>query len=194
MISQVVKKCDIFGYLPHMKINKKKSFNTTYGGFFSILIILTILYSIWHFGNEIIFKRQPSLITTTYNDEDPLKINLTDSNFAIALGLQTPSYVNYLDESIYTISAVQNLMKRLGDGKTTFEKKNINMIPCNRKEFKLIPDYFKLMDLKNLYCIENNDIYLEGDFGRESWAYLEFSFKRCKNSTLNNYSCIARRS
>ncbi len=34
MISELVKKCDIFGYLPQFKIGKNKSFNTAYGGFF----------------------------------------------------------------------------------------------------------------------------------------------------------------
>ncbi len=150
---------------------------------------MTIIYSVWHFGNEIIFKRQPSLITTTYNDEDPLRINITDSNFAIALGLQNPYKANYIDERIYTVNAIQTIMRRVEDGKQSFEKKRVKMIPCNKKEFKLLPDYFKLMDLKNLYCIENTDLFLQGDFGKEVWAYFEFSFNRCKNSTSNNFTC-----
>jgi hypothetical protein len=189
MISEFFKKCDIFGYMPHMKINKKQTFHTLYGGINSILIFITILYSIWHFGNEIIFKRLPYVITTTYNDEDPHRINLTDSNFGIALGLQNPDFSLYINETIYKLKLFQSIMRRTGDGDTSFERREISLISCDKKEFKLVPDYFKLMDLKNLYCINDTDLFLKGDFGREVWSWLDFSFFKCRNSTENEYKC-----
>src|SRR5690606_14540285 len=65
----------------------------------------------------------------------------------------------------------------------------IEMIQCDKKNITLLPDYFTLMDLKNLFCIKHTNLFIEGDFGREIWTYLEISFKRCKNTTENNNHC-----
>jgi hypothetical protein len=179
---------DIFGYEPNLEIKKSKSFKTPFGGILSILILITILYVIWFFGNEIIFKRKPSLITTIYNDANPLRINLTDDNFIVALGLQNPDYSGYINESIYYLD-VQHITMLRKDGITTFETIDIKTIPCNQKNITLLPDYFSQVELNNLYCIRETNTYMKGDFGQSVWSYLQFSFKRCKNSTENNNHC-----
>src|SRR5690348_10553059 len=127
---------DLFGYVPCMEIKKSKTYKTNFGGVISLIIILTILYVIWYFGNEMIFKKKPLLITTTYNDANPLRVNLTDDNFVIALGLQNPDYSGYINESIYYLD-VQHITMKRKDGITTFETEKIEVIPCNQKNITL---------------------------------------------------------
>jgi hypothetical protein len=188
MSSSLLSKVDLFGYWPNMEVRRSTTYKTNFGAILSILIVLTIIYVIWYFGNEIIFKKKPNLITTLYNDADPLRINLTDENFVLALGLQNPDYSLYINESIYYLD-VQHIIVSRGDNGLEVSTAAIDIIPCNRKNFTLLPEYFHLMDLKNLYCIKDTDTFITGDFGQAEWAYLQFSFKRCKNSTENGNKC-----
>lgn len=181
---------DIFGFSPRFTILREKTFNTLYGFIMSILILGTIIYSIWHFGNEIFFKDKPRVIMTTYNDANPLRINLTDADFMIALGLQRPSYDFFIDETIYELIVNQNIITRKGDGITELAQNSIEIIKCSEKRIEILPNYFKGLDLKNVYCFKNaSNIFIQGDFGRESWIYLDFSFRPCVNTTKNSNHC-----
>jgi hypothetical protein len=188
MSNSFLETMDLFGYEIKMKVKRNQTFRTNFGGLLTISILLTIAYVIWYFGNEIIFKKRPYLITTDYNDSDPLRINLTDSNFMIMVGLTDINSLYYIDESIFTVQLKHNIIIRNTDGSMNVTVSYIPMIPCSGKNISLLPDYFNLLDLKNLYCLKETDFYLQGDFGQVVWSYLELNFKRCQNSTSKN-SC-----
>ena len=66
----------------------------------------------------------------------------------------------------------------------------MSIIPCSKYTFKIIPEYFELLNLDNLYCINiSTNIYLKGDFNQKQWTYLNFEFNKCINSSSNNNSC-----
>jgi hypothetical protein len=183
---------DIFGYVPSFHINKKKNYQTVFGGIVSFLIISSILYTIWHFGQEIIYKKKPNLIITNYHDADPMKIELNDQNFVLALGLQDQDYSLYINESIYTMKVKHHVVLRNTDGTFEDNVNELDTVRCSEKNITLLDDYFKLMNLENLYCLKNGTFFLQGDFGRSIWSYMEFNFLRCKNSTMNKNSCKSK--
>ena len=45
------------------------------------------------------------------------------------------------------------------------------------------------LPLKNLYCINETDIRLQGQFKQNVWEYVNVRFSKCINSTSNNFSC-----
>jgi hypothetical protein len=150
---------DLFGYEIKMNVKGKETFKTILGGLLTILILLTIAYVIWYFGNEIIFKRRPYLITTDYNDSDPLRINFTDSNFMMAVGLTDINSLYYLDESIFTVQLKHNIINRNTDGSMNVTVDYISMVPCSSKNITVLPEYYNLLDLNNLYCFKDTDFY-----------------------------------
>ena len=135
--------------------------------------------------------KDPKVVVTNYIDENPPKISLTNASYILTFSLQKPDYSVYVNESIYTVNLTLFTVIRLGDGTVETIADPLPLIRCNKYNFTLIPEYFHLMDIDNLYCINTTkDIYLQGSFGQPEWTYLNFEFNKCINSSENNYSCL----
>jgi hypothetical protein len=180
---------DIFGYTPTLEINKTKNYKTKFSSAVSILIILTTIVAVWLFGKELFYKEKPYVILSKYHDADPHRTEFNDNNYIMALGLQNPDYSLYANDSIYTMQVKHHVVTRSVDNIFTDEVRVLEVVKCSEKKITLLENYFHKMDLNNLLCLKNGSFHLEGEFGRKIWAYIEFSFKRCQNSTLNNFSC-----
>jgi hypothetical protein len=159
--------CDLFGFKSVQNINKAETFQTIYGSVCTILVITGILYFICHFGSELFYHKSPNVIVTNFNDADPRRTNLSNDNFVLAFSLQNPDYSNFVDESIYYLDANLFSAIRKGDGDVSYLAEPIEMIKCSEKNFTLLKDYFQNMDLKNLYCLKNDSLYIQGEFGRD---------------------------
>jgi hypothetical protein len=68
---KLLSEIDMFGYQPTMMIENSKSLKSPIGTMLSLLIIITVLLSIWIFGNDLIFKLKQNVITTNYADPSP---------------------------------------------------------------------------------------------------------------------------
>ena len=186
-------RCDFLGRTQMFTISKKNTFQTFIGSIISIIIVVLMTYFIFYFGLQVIQRKKPNVISTIYNDPDPGQTNLTSDNFGFTIGLQNPDYSLYINESIYTINLTlfTVIKERNGIDKNIITP--LSIIPCSKYTVKIIPEYFELMDLDNLYCINpSTDIYLKGDFGQNNWTYLNFEFNKCINSSLNNNSCASQ--
>ena len=111
----------MFGYNPHIQVNKHQSYQTVFGGLISIIVIFAIITSVWLFGKEIIFKEKPGMIISTYSDADPMQTLFNDENYVITLGLQDPDYTFYVNESIYKVELTHHTIIRSENNKVTFE-------------------------------------------------------------------------
>jgi hypothetical protein len=189
MISHLLRFSDIYGYVPSLQVNNKKSFQTDIGGILSILTGIVVVLSVWYFGKEILYKTQPNVMYSNLNYPDPLRVNFTQNNFLLALGLQNPDYSMYINESIYSLEVTNFIIERKDNGSVVSTANVEQAVRCSEINITLIPSYFKGLDLNNLYCLKNGDFYLQGDFGRSIWVYSQYEFKKCKNSTKNNFSC-----
>ena len=179
---------DIFGVSPIFTIRGRSTFQTNIGSFLTIICIMIVIIYISIFLDQMINHKSPNLNTTIYYNEIPPEVNLTKNNFSFVFSLQTKDYKNYIDESIYTVDAVQSKMKFNENGSYNYEEEILKIIKCNEYEFKIIPDKFKKLPLNNLYCL-NNNINLKGDFMKDNWNFIRFNFTKCVNSSNNNNKC-----
>ena len=179
---------DIFGVSPIFTIRGRSTFQTNIGSFLTIICIMIVIIYISIFLDQMINHKSPNLNSTIYYNEIPPEVNLTKNNFSFVFSLQTKDYKNYIDESIYTVDAVQSKMKFNENGSYNYEEEILKIIKCNEYEFKIIPDKFKKLPLNNLYCL-NNNINLKGDFMQNNWNIIRFNFTKCVNSSNNNNKC-----
>lgn len=188
-MSRIFLLCDIFGYKPSFLINNSSSFKTTFGALISLLIVGLIITSTWFFGKDVIFRQEPSVIFTTYNDPNPLRINLTDKNFIFAVGVTYPNNTMFIDDKIFTLDVQRVTMLRDGNGNFITTTEDLATIQCSQKNITIVPEYFKNMDLSTLLCIKDTNTYVKGDYGQEEYSYLHFGFNKCQNTTENNNHC-----
>lgn len=190
---ELLLRCDFLGRTQMFTISKKNSFQTFIGSVLSIIIVILMTYFIFYFGLQVIQRKKTNVITITYHDPDPKQTNLTSDTFAFAIGLQNPDYSLYINESIYTINLTLFTAIREGEGIEKNILIPIELIPCSKYTFEILPEYFHLMNLDNLYCLNTSaNIYLKGGFGQSQWTYLNFEFNKCINSSLNNNSCVSQ--
>ena len=177
---------DFFAIKPKFNINNKYSYGTYYGAIISICIciVLSIVFFTQFF--KIILHSEPTLITTIYNDEDPKKLNITPNNFVLTFSLQDINYNNYINESIYFVSATLANVNLLPNGSNNVIETNLSVIKCSDYNFSLLPEYFKNLPLNNLYCINESLISIQGQFKKNIWSYINLRFYICNKNNLNN--------
>ena len=174
---------DIYGTHPRFTINGKNKFNTYFGSFMTIISYSIILLFFFMYTEDIIYHTKPKLITTIYSDTHPLERIVTNKDFVITLSLQYSNYSNFINEKIYTIQAGLYIYN---NGDVIEKRTPIEVIKCSELNFEIIPNYFKSLDLENLYCLKNGTFKIEGEYQSDTFQYLYFTFSKCDNSTSNN--------
>ncbi len=185
----LIRMIDMFGVPPLFTIRGHQTFQTSIGAILTIICIFLMLIYISYFVNQMITHSDPNILSTIYNEENPLPVYLSNKNFSFAFGLQNEDYTNYIDESIYNINAIQTKVYLKNNNESEIYNKPINIIRCNEFSFHSIPEYFDQLPLKDLYCLNNSEYELEGEYKREIFSYLKLNFTKCINSTSNNFTC-----
>ena len=185
----LIRMIDMFGVPPLFTIRGHQTFQTSIGAILTIICIFLMIIYISYFVNQMITHSDPNILSTIYNEENPLPIYLSNKNFSFAFGLQNEDYTNYIDESIYNINAIQTKVYLKNNNESEIYNKPINIIRCNEFSFHSIPEYFAQLPLKDLYCLNNSEYELEGEYKREIFSYLKLNFTKCINSTSNNFTC-----
>ena len=183
--------CDFLGKTQNFTIANKYSYQTFIGTFVSFMVIAICAFFLSYFALELFKKNKPELLTTVYNIADPERTNLTKDNFMFAFSLQHNDYSPFVNESIYTIEVFMTEIFRKENGETEQRDTPIPFNICSNITINLLPDYFSLLDLKNLYCLDLNkmDLYLQGDFGNEIWSYVKINILKCVNETKEGGKC-----
>ena len=180
-MNHIVKCIEIYGIKPSLTINGRYQYSSALDHILSaISIILIIAFSIY-LVNELFSHLYPVIQVTSFNELNPQKIDLNNSNFIIAIGLQDPDYNNFIDESIYTLELkliTETKQRKYLSGNK--EEKIIELTRCSNVYMPVLTNYFDKLPLDNLYCIKNkSSLYIEGTFDVSPWTYLEFVFKKC---------------
>ena len=176
---------DIYGTHPRFTINGKKKFNSYFGSFMTLISfsIITLFFCIYTL--DVIYHSNTKVLTTIYNDANPLLRIITDKDFVISLSLQHSNYSNFIDERVYTVTA--GLFKAYQqNGEYITERTSLEVIKCSEYNFQIFPSYFKSLDLENLYCLRNGTFFIEGEYQKESFQFMFFTFSKCDNTTSNN--------
>ena len=175
---------NIYGIKPAFFVKGNKKYYTKFTLFISILSILVITFFTIYFGRNLLYKTNLNLFFASITDLNPLELNINSSNFVFSFSLQNENYTNFINESIYFLEAyhVMNLYNP-NDNKYNLIYHKIDIIKCNEFDFKIIPDYFKNKDLSNLYCLNNSNLTLRGNYGNEDWQYIKIKFNFCHNKS-----------
>ena len=180
---------DIYGTGPKFTIHGEKKFNTYFGSFMTLVSFSIIALFFFMYANDVIHHTNPKLITTIYSDAKPAKRYLKNKDFVITLSLQHKNYSNFINEKIYKIEAG---IYNYHNGENSETITSLETIKCSEYNFEIIPEYFNTLDLENLYCLKDSTFEIEGEYQSETFQYLFFTFSKCQNSTLNNFSCESK--
>jgi hypothetical protein len=86
---KLIKCLDFMGNPMNFKIKKSDTYKTVFGGILSLLLYLCFLYFIYLFGQDFIFKKNPTGYTKTeFHEKGKEKLSLKNDTFFIALRLE----------------------------------------------------------------------------------------------------------
>ena len=179
----------LFGIRPSFHIKGSKLYHTILSELISYISIIIIIFFIIFYGIELFKRKNVSIIRTTYSDQFPTPINLSH-NFFFPFSLQYQNYTNYVNESIYYVTANYINIKYDDNGNEILNKTPIPIITCDKINFTILKEDYKALPLSQLYCLDNpKDLILQGDYGRKYWDYLSFSFNFCDENNNKNIKC-----
>lgn len=187
-----LKEFDMFGYPVSLSFKKNTTYQTIYGGFFTLLLVLVFLmisiYSMYKLFNQ------------DYKETFRYEINLGDTygslplkseNFMMAVKFDAEKLNNwtipYINVSLIKVTQFRNET-------TTFKvKKKIKLELCNESHFPGLTSDFNKLNLKNALCPElTANLTLEGNFQENTFTYLQYALTACDNPLLcqNNVTII----
>jgi flagellar biosynthesis regulator FlbT len=180
---------DFFGTKPGFFINGCDTHRSIFGALISIVVCSIIFGFFCIFLNQIIKHNKPHIVHNEFIDDNPAPYVLNNNNFVFTLSLQYPNYTNFVNEKIYTIKAkkVTYVYNEAKEYKTV--ETDINVYKCSNFNFSLIPEYFKSLNIENLYCLDLNGVFLQGEYGKNNWQTINVYFYKCLNTTENNNTC-----
>ena len=176
---------DIFGERPEFFINGYHSQKTIFGSIISLLLYISIFILFIIFSLDILYHENPTLVKTNYIDEVPDEY-IFDNNFMIALVLEYPNYTKFINDKIYTLKIQETNYSYINGSTIINSVREIKYKKCSEFKFTVIPEYFGILDIDNMYCLNLTNFSIEGDFMRERWRTILFNFEKCVNSTDNN--------
>ena len=72
----LISSIDAFGIQPSLLIHSNRKHKSFFGGLLSIILIILLLLSLYHFGKELILKESPSVnLSSEFIHEHPKQIN-----------------------------------------------------------------------------------------------------------------------
>ena len=179
---------DLFGTKPRFLIDGYKSQRSYIGAFFSLICCSVVFMYFVYFLKKIITHSKPNMVVSNLIDDVPEKYTFKD-DFVFAISLQHPNYTNFINESIYILKIYDVEYEFLEDNSYIFKETEIPYTKCSNYKFKSLPDYFAGLNLKQLYCSNFTDYFLEGEYGQKKWRTINFKFTKCRNSSEYN-NCL----
>ena len=179
----------LYGIRPSFYVKGSKLYHTILSELMSYISIFIILFFVIFYGLQLFKRKNVSIVRTIYSDQFPTPINLSH-NFFFPFSLQYQNYTNYVNESIYYVTANYINVKYDDNGNEILNTTPIPIITCDKINFTILKDDYKALPLNQLYCLDNpKDLILQGDYGRKYWDYLSFNFNFCDESKNKNIKC-----
>ena len=184
----ILKKMDLFGYVPEILYNGEEGFSSTYGGVVTLIVVLcyalSASFGLWRF-----FQRgSPATNINRVYVSDPVGFNMTLDTLPIAFGQQDSNSAHFIDPTVYTVTATyKRFMKTTKNGEivTSFKAYNIDLTECSNLD--LDKELFKNLALKNMYCFKDYTaqgipIEVRGVFESDILGIIDIALKRCKGA------------
>lgn len=182
-------KYDMFGKVYSFEEKQNKSYNTIIGTIFTILLYITILIIGIIYGQELIIRENPIMITSkeivsssetkVYTEDYPIMINIYDRR---GIAIEDIEKIIKIEVSHFNFTSSNPL---------SVSKQEIK--PCDPNDYsienrKYIIEASKFYLFRNgtssLYCVKpKKDLYFHGKYTSTNSSFLHMIFKLC-NSTI----------
>jgi hypothetical protein len=195
--SRLLKFIDLFGLEPKIKIQNKEKYNTIFGGLISIFVSIAILMGFIYFGQELIVKKNPTVMLSNQYDTEPQRYNLTRNKFNFVFGMEDQNSQLYVDFSIFYARAKMDIITRSvnanGVPTIVFDHVYLRVEICNKdRHFPYFFDLFSAIDLGKSMCIHPDDaelLYIQGMWGSSHYTAVSLDIMPCTNSTDSSIIC-----
>jgi hypothetical protein len=182
---------DIFGVEPKLNMQHSDKHNSTIGGFVSLAFLTTTILGILYFGQELVYKKEPSVIQKTAYDDNLERYNLTLDKFNFFVGISDgKDYFN--DPSVYKIDAeLAHYYRNSSDAEYSLTTTALKTESCQlQKHFFNFNDlYANNTLLPNFQCLNNDEftnLYLQSHVGESEYALIRLKVIACANSTASS--------
>lgn len=189
MIS-TIKFFDFLSHSPQLRVNKKASYHTVFGGIISFIIGILTIVGIFYFGKELYFKNEPVAVISAKEYQD-LDYRISPLEYSIYVAIEDNNYIYYNDPSIFTLSAYNDIITIDSSGAQNVTRKEVLIAPCSGfyKDNSELQNNQTLIDLNLFYCIEPYKTHIEGYWGSPINSYLGIVLSKCTNSTQSSQIC-----
>ena len=191
MFVDFIKSIDLYGKSPELYYKGKSNKTTWVGRILTILYIIIYIAFLIYKLNRMINRVDVTFYdTNAYTGEIP-SIHLNKENFYGGFAFDIPTTdTPYNDDRIYTIEA-KIVSQIKSNGKVNRTERPVTFRQCQLSDFG--SKYQKIMANKNverMLCHMDIDFVLEGYNTLDRYSYIKMNFKRCVNSTANNFIVI----
>ena len=175
-----------------LTFDKRSNYSSYDGKIATLLFLILSILVTENFSENMLYRKNPQSILSQIVTPDPEYINLQESGYFMAFGLQDlrNKSIHYIDPSIYTVKMTQRT--KIGTNITLEElplrKCSIEMVP----ERDNLRDYFLRNQINNLYCFDgSSDLSpaLQSTWDGPLYKNLLIDIYPCVNATSNNQIC-----
>ena len=193
MISHLISKIDLYGIPPHLIMDKKSKFKTTFGGLISLLLIVSGLILFFLMGYDLVNSYSPELVTSEVYNPQPSSSVVGKNGYFFIFGMENSYYQHFYDESIYDV-ILQNITIISTETNSTTTIGNVPTERCTEDHLPAdLKSYFLRVvkaPIGNLFCVKKGfEFEIEGSYDSFLHKYISLSIKTCKNSTTKNVTC-----
>ena len=185
---------DIIGKEIQFKIENSEKYKTIFGGILTICLGIISLVSLWFFGNDIIYRKFPNILTKELYLEKPEYHTLNNSNFFLATRFSDyqakiiddpriliPKFSYYLYEINVTTGELEII-----------DSVDIEMGKCTNAHID--NDTLKSEFLENYYCADLNNYTAGGNWDSDRLGEIYYSAEVCTEKTEKekNITCASQ--
>ncbi|EAR91784.2 transmembrane protein, putative (macronuclear) [Tetrahymena thermophila SB210] len=179
---------DIFGSQIFLRFNKKQTYNTRLGSYFTLIIYLLIFYRLFGLIEDVIQRNNPEVIYNERQVDDPAIFQASSKSFPMAFAMEDPiDFNHFIDESIYTVTAFWNQKHLAFDDANqqyiyTWNQTSINVQPCTIENFQNLENqkYYLNLNYTNMYCLPPDfELPIQGDFTSLVYSEIQIMVKKC---------------
>ena len=187
---QLLESIDVYGEPFTFSIFKQENFKTVIGGIMSIFTFLGFIFSFVYFGQDFIFRKNPSYLNQKITLDKYPEYTINNSNLVAAFDINDNNGNPIQDfERFLTIQVVNNVFETITPtiglpylNQTVY---NLNLMNCSNYDFQSMRMVLK-KDLNLSQCINFENIKLGGYFDSNTIKQINVNVKPCINNTLIN--------
>ena len=195
-LSTFLKQVDVFGRKTELKMAGHTKYKTILGGFLTLVLILLSTLLFVNFSSDMIYHNNPTVVFSEMFAPMPERSNFSKENNFFNFGVQYPSGIQFVDNSIYTPQVYLYVSDK------TKNVINSSLIPFDRCSQADLPSdpvlnkYFAYpagSNLSDMLCVKNLDqYYMEGSFDTDIYYALIIKIFLCTNKTSDPNAVVCK--